>query len=91
MASKRKYALWEDKISRKRSIGTSPFELVYGTNVIFLVYLGIQVLKYLQIQDSETDSMQNRINHLIELQELWQEVYHKSHIFQERMVFLIER
>jgi hypothetical protein len=78
---KLKYALWANKISTKRSIGTSPFQLVYGTDVIFLVSLGIQVLKYLQTQNSKSDSMQNRINHLIELQELQEEVYYKSHIF----------
>ena len=50
---KLKYALWENRISTKRSIGTSPFQLVYGTNVVFLVSLGIQVLKYLQTQDSK--------------------------------------
>ena len=66
---KLKYALWADWISTKRSIGTSPFQLVYGTNVVFPISLGIQVLKYLQTQDLESDSMQNRINHLIELQD----------------------
>ena len=75
---KLKYALWVDRISTKRSIGTSPFQLVYGTNVVFPVSLGIQVLKYLQTQDLELDSIQNRINHLIELQELRGEVYYKS-------------
>ena len=37
--------------------------------------------KYLQTQDSKLDSIQNRINHLIELQELRGEVYHKSQKF----------
>ena len=32
---KLKYALWVDRISTKRSIGTCPFQLVYGTKVIF--------------------------------------------------------
>lgn len=88
---KLKYALWADKISTKRSIGTSPFQLVYGTYVDFPVSLGIQVLKYLPTQDLELDSMQNRINHLIELQELWEEVYYKSHIFQEKMKDIFDR
>ena len=35
--------------------------------------------------------MQNRINHLIELQELREEVYHKSHIFQEKMKDVFDR
>ena len=33
--AKLKFVLWEDKVSTKKSIGTSPFQLVYGTNAIF--------------------------------------------------------
>ena len=44
---KLKYVLWEDRTSTKRSISTSPFQLAYGTHVVFPVSLGIQVLKYL--------------------------------------------
>ena len=31
-----KYALWADRIIVKKAIGTSPFQLVYGTDVVFL-------------------------------------------------------
>ena len=34
--SKLKFALWDDRVTDKRSIGTSPFKLVYGTEAIFL-------------------------------------------------------
>ena len=33
--SKLKFALWADRVTDKRSIGTSPFKLVYGTEAIF--------------------------------------------------------
>ena len=29
------YALWDNKVSTKKPIGTSPFQLVYGTDVVF--------------------------------------------------------
>jgi transposase InsO family protein len=29
--SKLKFSLWEDRVTTKRSIGTTPFQLVYGT------------------------------------------------------------
>jgi transposase InsO family protein len=29
--SKLKFSLWDDRISNKKSIGTSPFQMVYGT------------------------------------------------------------
>jgi len=34
--SKLKFALWADRVTDKKSIGTSPFKLVYGTEAIFL-------------------------------------------------------
>ena len=43
-----KYALWEDRITIKKEIGTSPFQLVYGTNVVFPFQLGIPVMKNFQ-------------------------------------------
>ena len=43
--AKLKFALSEDRVSTKKSIGTSPFHLVYGTDVIFLASLGAPVMK----------------------------------------------
>ena len=33
--TKLKYALWADRISTKKAIGMSPFQLVYGAKVFF--------------------------------------------------------
>ena len=33
--SKLKFALWADRVTNKKSIGTSPFKLVYGIDAIF--------------------------------------------------------
>ena len=43
-----KYALWADIITIKQAIGTSPFQLVYGTDAVFPVQLGILVMKFFQ-------------------------------------------
>jgi hypothetical protein len=40
-----KYALWENQISTKKSIGMSPFQLVYGTDVILPINLSLPVMK----------------------------------------------
>jgi hypothetical protein len=40
-----KYALWENKIDTKKSIGMSPFQLVYGTNVIIPINFSLPVMK----------------------------------------------
>ena len=45
--AKLKFALWEDRVSTKNSIGTSPFQLVYGTDVIFPTSLGAPTMKFL--------------------------------------------
>ena len=47
------YALWANRVSTKKSIGTSPFQLVYGTDVVFPASLGVPVMKYIQEDDSE--------------------------------------
>ena len=45
--NKLKYALWEDKINTKKSIDTSPFQLVYGIDVVFPASLGVPVMKFI--------------------------------------------
>ena len=56
--SKLKFSLWEDKVTTKKSIGTSPFYLVYGTDVIFPTSLGAPMMKFLQEQDIDLNPIQ---------------------------------
>ena len=60
--SKLKYAIWVDRICTKRSIGTYPFQIVYGIDVIFLASLGLLVVKYLQEQEAKPNDIQMWIN-----------------------------
>ena len=55
--AKLKFALWADKVSTKKSIGTSPFQLVYGTDAIFPASPCSPVMNYLQEQDIESNSL----------------------------------
>jgi hypothetical protein len=41
-------ALWEDRITTKRSNGMSPYHLVYGMDAIFPTSLGVPIMKLLQ-------------------------------------------
>jgi hypothetical protein len=59
--SKLKYALWANKISTKKSLGTSPFQRVYGIDVVFPTQLGILVLIFLQEEIQEPNDIQRRI------------------------------
>ena len=40
------FALWANRLSTKKSIGTSHFQLVYGVDVIFPASLAMSVMKY---------------------------------------------
>ena len=42
------HALWADKLTLKKSIGMSPYQLVYGTDAIFPNSLGVLVMKLIQ-------------------------------------------
>ena len=41
------HALWVDRITQKKSIGKSPFELVYGVDIVFPTSLAALVVKLL--------------------------------------------
>jgi transposase InsO family protein len=49
------YALWEDRVTTKKSISTSPFQIVYGTDAVFPTSLGFPIRKLLQEQEVEPD------------------------------------
>eukprot|EP00253_Pinus_taeda_P003730 PITA_03730 len=67
-------ALWVDRLTTKRSIGTSPYELVYGMEAVFPSSLAIPVIKLLQELQEEPNSIQRRINQTIHLQQTREEV-----------------
>lgn len=54
--------LWVDRVNTKRSIGMSPFQLVYGVDTIFPSSFVVPVMKILKELDSETNDIQRRIN-----------------------------
>eukprot|EP00253_Pinus_taeda_P033990 PITA_33990 len=78
-------ALWADRVSQKKSIGMSPFELVYGTDTVFPTSLVVPVVKLLQEAGSEEDPMQRRINQMIHLQQTQEEVFQNTCKLQERI------
>eukprot|EP00253_Pinus_taeda_P026326 PITA_26326 len=61
-------ALWADRVSHKKSIGMSPFELVYSVDTVFPASLAVPVVKLLQEAGNEEDGLQRRINQMIHLQ-----------------------
>ena len=45
--TKLKFSLWANRLTIKKSIGTSPFQLVYGVDVVFPVQLVTPVIKFM--------------------------------------------
>ena len=50
-------SLWADRVSTKRSINMSPFQLVYGIDTIFPTSLAIPVMNILQEVDNEPNDI----------------------------------
>jgi hypothetical protein len=49
------YALWANRITTKRSIVTSPFQIVYGIEAIFPTSLGLSLMRLLQEHEVESN------------------------------------
>eukprot|EP00253_Pinus_taeda_P016674 PITA_16674 len=64
------YALWADQITQKASIGTSPFNLVYGKEVVLPTHLAIPSLALVQFIDkTPTSSLQLKQLQILKLEE----------------------
>ena len=57
-----KYALWANQIGTKKSIGTSPFQMVYGTDVVLPINLVLPLMKLWQDEKEEPNHVTRRIN-----------------------------
>eukprot|EP00253_Pinus_taeda_P032799 PITA_32799 len=84
-------ALWADQVSQKKSIGTSPFELVYGVDTVFPSSLAAPVVKLLQEASSEEDPMQRRLNQMVHLQQTREEVFKNTSKLQEKIKNIYDR
>jgi hypothetical protein len=68
--SKLKFSSWVDRVTIKKSIGTSPFKLVYGTDAIFPVKLVLLVAIFFQEEKTESNNMVGRMLDLVEPQQV---------------------
>jgi hypothetical protein len=85
------YALWDDRITTKRSIATSPFQIVYGTKSVFPTSLGFPVMKLLQEQEAEPNDAQRRINQLIHVKQMREQMFKNSQLHQDKMKRAFDR
>jgi transposase len=66
--SKLKFSLWADRVTTKRSLGISPFQLVYRVEDIFPAQITFPMDKFLQDYQGEHDDMVRKILQLVEVQ-----------------------
>ena len=85
------HALWADRLIMKKSIGMSPYQLVYGTEPVFPTSLGVPVIKLVQEIQTEEDNMARRINQTIHLQQTREEVYNRALKLQENIKKLFDK
>eukprot|EP00253_Pinus_taeda_P002510 PITA_02510 len=80
------YALWADQITQKASIDTSPFNLVYGKEVILPTHLAIPSLVLVQfIEETPSSSLQLRQLQILKLEEK-QEQAKITHVHHQALV-----
>jgi hypothetical protein len=89
--SKLKFSMWDDRVTDKKSIGTSPFKLVYGTEAIFPVQLALRVAKFLQEADSESNDLTRRIHNLVKLQQDREQLLEKTELHHRKMKETFDR
>ena len=89
--SKLKFALWADRVTIKKSIGNSPFKLVYGTDAVFPIQLILPVAKFLQEEQEEENDMVRRMNNLVEIHHIREQLVEKSKAHQKKIKETFER
>jgi hypothetical protein len=76
--SKLRFALWADRVTTKRSLGVSHFQLVYGFEDIFPSQLAFPMEKFFQDYQGEPDDMIRRIHQLVEVQQTRDKILDKE-------------
>jgi ribonuclease HI len=89
--SRLKFALWADRVTTKRSLGISPYQLVYGTEAVFPTQLALSVAKFLQDLEGEPDNMVRRIHQMVEVQQIREQVMNRAYHHQQKIKQAFDR
>jgi transposase InsO family protein len=89
--SKLKFSLWADRVTTKRSLGVSPFQLVYGTEAVLPSQLALPVVKLFQDYQGEPNDMIRRILQLVEAQQVREQLLNRAHDHQQRIKQAFDR
>ena len=86
-----KYVVWADRCSVKRSSGMTPFELVYGREVILPLHLITLVQKILQRNNEEPNNMTRIINRIIQIHQKREQLDESTQQYHEKMTSLFDK
>ncbi|XP_057827312.2 uncharacterized protein LOC131038778 [Cryptomeria japonica] len=90
--SKLKMALWADRITIKKAIGTSPFEIVYGSKASIPVNSMLLVYKFSYENDLKIlDPLRLRMEQLAELDEAKNDAHKRNLKMQQRSKYLFDK
>lgn len=89
--SKLVYALWVDRVSSKKSIGTSPFQLVYGVEAVIQVQLALPVMKFFQEDVEEPNPAQRRMLKMIELNQVREALVEKTQVYKDKVKSIFDK
>jgi len=80
-----KYALWVDRVMTKKSIGTSPFQLVYGVDAIFPIRLSFLVINLMQDIKEEANEVNRRMLQIVQLQQEREALIEKDEVYKRKV------
>jgi hypothetical protein len=89
--SKLKFSLWVDQVTTKKSLGTLPFQLVYGIEAVFPTQLALPVAKLFQDHEGEPDHMVRRTHQVVEVQQIREQVMDIAHSHQQKINHAFDR
>ena len=78
------YATWAYRVSNKRSI-SSPFQIVYGAEAVISIQLALLVIKFIQDEIDEPNSIQRRIVRLIKNNQIREVLMDKAQKYKEQV------
>jgi transposase InsO family protein len=77
--SKLKFSLWADQVTTKKSLGISPFQLVYVIEFIFPTQLALSMENFLQDFEGEPNHVVRRIHQVVEVQQIREQVMNRAY------------
>jgi hypothetical protein len=89
--SKLKFSLWDDRVTTKKSLGISPFQLVYGIEAVFPTHLALPVANLLQDFEGEPNHVIRRIHQMVEVQQIKEQVMNKAYNHQQKIKQAFDR